>query len=268
MTGSVIQMTMNFGYPGSYARMPDDIVVNKPVKAGTADIPFGYAVMLNTDNTFQKGDATLTAANFAGIAVREVRQALVLNADQGVYAALTPCDVLARGNTVVKLARGTATSGGALLFRVVNGDATKAYNEYVGPIGNGNTVAFNSVTYTVGDGTSSTTTITDLVAAANAYKANSASYADSVLTIKFEAATAGASTEAPSLAVAKGTGSDVNTVTAVAGRDAVSGAAVGDFEAGEAVEGVTIALPNVVFTTGETDANGIIEVSIKTRNNN
>ena len=171
MTGSVIQLSMNFGYPGSYARMPDDIVVNKPVKTGTADIPFGYAVMLNTDNTFQKGDANLTAANFAGIAVREVRQALVLNADQGVYAAKTPCDVLARGNTVIKLARGTPAAGAAVLFRI----------------------------------------------AADAE---------------------------------------------------VSGSAVGDFEAGSATANKTIALTNMVFTTGEVDANGVVEVSIKSRNNN
>lgn len=171
MTGSVIQMQMNFGFPGSYARMPDDIVIAKPVKASTDSIPFGYAVKLNADNTVQKGDATLTAANFAGIAVREVRQALTLNADQGSYAEKTPCDVLARGNTVIKLARGTATAGGTLLFRI-------------------------------------------------------------------------------------------------AADEDVEGSAIGDFEAGTAVANKTIALTNVVFTTGEVDANGIVEVSIKSRNNN
>lgn len=171
MTGSVIQLQMGFGYPGSYSRMPDDIVIAKPVKASTDAIPFGYAVMLNTDNTFQKGDATLTAANFAGIAVREVRQALELNADQGSYAAKTVCDVLARGNTVIKLARGTPTAGGTLLFRI-------------------------------------------------------------------------------------------------AADNGVEGSAVGDFEAGTAVTNKTIALTNVVFTTGEVDSNNIVEVSIKSRNNN
>lgn len=171
MTGSVIQLSMNFGYPGSYARMPDDIVIAKPVSTASDSIPFGYAVKLLGDNTFAKGDATLTADNFAGIAVREVKQALTLIADQGEYAQETPCDVLARGNTVVKLARGTATAGGTVLFRIA------------------------------ADGE-------------------------------------------------------------------IAGSAVGDFEAGEAEEGKTIALPGVFFTTGEVDANGIIEISITKRNNN
>lgn len=268
MPGSVIQLTMNFGYPGSYSRMPDDIVMNKPVKSDSADIKFGSAVILNGDNTFSAAGANLTPGNFAGIAVREVKQAITLNADQGSYAPLDPCDVLLRGNTVIKVARGTPAAGASVLYRLVDGEATKAYNEYKGAIGDGNTVAFNSTTYTVGDGTSSTTTIANIVAAANAYQANSASYADSILTIKFEASTAGSAGVAPTLAVAKGTGSDVGTVVAVAGQDAVADAQVGDFEAGSAEEGVTIALPNVVFTTGEVDGNNVAEVTIKTRNNN
>ena len=268
MPGSVIQLTMNFGYPGSYSRMPDDVVMNKPVKSDSADIKFGSAVILNGDNTFSAADATLTSANFAGIAVREVKQAIVLNADQGSYSALDPCDVLLRGNTVIKVARGTPAAGAAVLFRIVSGEATKSSNSYTGAIGNGNTVAFNSTTYTVGDGTESTTTIANIVAAANAYQTGSASYANDVLNIKFEASEAGAAGVAPTLAVAKGTGSDVAGVVSVTGRDAVVGAKVGDFEAGSAVEGVTIALPNVVFTTGEVDGNNIAEVTIKTRNNN
>ena len=85
MPGSVIQLTMNFGYPGSYSRMPDDVVMNKPVKSDSADIKFGSAVILNGDNTFSAAGADLTTDNFAGIAVREVKQAITLNADQGSY---------------------------------------------------------------------------------------------------------------------------------------------------------------------------------------
>lgn len=170
MPGSVIQLTMNFGYPGSYSRMPDDVVMNKPVKSDSAAIKFGSAVILNVDNTFSAAGANLTADNFAGIAVREVKQAITLNADQGSYSPLDPCDVLLRGNTVIKVARGTPTAGGAVLYRIAVG--------------------------------------------------------------------------------------------------ATSGSAVGDFEAGEVTASETIALPNVVFTTGEVDGNNVAEVTIKTRNNN
>lgn len=182
MSGSVIQLKMDFGYPGSYSRMPDDIVMQKPVKSDSANILFGQAVILNSDNTYTAGGATLTAENFAGIAVREVKQGIAYSAvgvmnEQGEYRPFDPCDVLLRGCTVVKLGAGKTsfvnpTAGGQVLYRI-----------------------------------------------------------------------------------------------AVDGENAPN-AKVGDFEAGEAEAGKTIALPNVVFTTGEVDSNNVVEVTIKTRNNN
>ena len=184
MTGSVIQLAMNFGYPGSYARTPDDIVMNKPVKSDSDAIPFGSAVILNSDNTYSLGGASLTAENFAGIAVREVKQGIMYSTygvvdEQGAYRAYDPCDVLLRGNTVIKLGAGQTghaapTAGGQVYVRIA-ADSTNAPN-----------------------------------------------------------------------------------------------ALVGDFEVASTVDSdaTVVALPNVVFTTGEVDANGVIEISIKTRNNN
>lgn len=182
MTGSVIQLTMNFGWPGSYSRMPDDIVMNKPVKSDSENIPFGTAVILNSDNTYSAGGATLTAANFAGIAVREVKQGITYATqgvidEQGAYRPKDPCDVLLRGNTVIKMGVGKSVpvapaAGAQVLYRIAL-DA-----------------------------------------------------------------------------------------------DAAPNAKIGDFEAGVAEAGKTIALPNMVFTTGEVDGNGVVEVTLKTRNNN
>jgi len=184
MTGSVIQLSMNFGYPGSYARTPDDIIMNKPVNSESSNIVFGSAVILNADNTYSAAGATLTADNFAGIAVREVKQGLMYSTygvinEQGYYQAKDPCDVMLRGNTVIKLGAGQTdhdapTAGGKVYFRIAL-DADNAPN-----------------------------------------------------------------------------------------------AKVGDFEVASSVEDddTVVALPNVVFTTGEVDANGIVEVSIKNRNNN
>lgn len=184
MTGSVIQLAMNFGYPGSYARTPDDVVMAKPVKSDSAEIKFGTAVILNSDNTYSAAGATLTADNFAGIAVREVRQDTGYNTfgtfdNQGGYRASSPADVMLRGNTVVKMGAGQTghaapAAGGQVYVRIAL-DATNAPN-----------------------------------------------------------------------------------------------ALVGDFEVASTVssDATVVALPNVVFTTGEVDANGIVEVSIKTRNNN
>ena len=276
MTGSVIQLSMNFGYPGSYARTPDDIVMNKPVKSDSSNIPFGSAVVLNSNNTYSLAGSDLTAANFAGIAVREVKQGITYATygvidEQGEYRPYDPCDVLLRGNTVIKLARGTASAGANVLFRIqaVEED-TYGTASYEGPIGNGNVVKFNSNTYTIGDGTSSTTTIANLISAANSYQTSSASYNSEtgILKISFKASTAGAGETIPALEIYASSGPAVGQVVVVEGQDAIAGAKVGDFEAGNAVEGYTVALPNVVFTTGESDANGIIEISLKNRNNN
>lgn len=183
MTGSVIQLAMNFGYPGSYSRTPDDIVMNKPVNEESENIVFGSAVILNGDNTYSAAGATLTATNFAGIAVREVKQGLAYSTygvidEQGFYQKLDPCDVLLRGNTVVKLGAGRTnhaapTAGGSVYVRIAL-DADNAPN-----------------------------------------------------------------------------------------------AKIGDFEvAPGTTDNNVVALPNVCFTTGEVDANGIVEVTLKTRNNN
>lgn len=184
MTGSVIQLQMNFGYPGSYARTPDDIVMAKPVNGSSDDILFGTAVILNSDNTYSKAGATLTADNFAGIAVREVKQGILYSTagvvdEQGCYRKYDSCDVMLRGNTVIKLGAGQTdhaapTAGGQVYVRIAL-DTTNAPN-----------------------------------------------------------------------------------------------ALVGDFEVASTVsqDATVVALPNVVFTTGEVDANGVVEVTIKTRNNN
>lgn len=183
MTGSVIQLAMNFGYPGSYARTPDDIVVNKPVSGESEDIKFGTAVILNANNTYSKAGAALTAGNFAGIAVREVKQGLMYSThgvvdEQGAYQAYDSCDVLLRGNTVVKL--GAGKTGAAV------------------PIAGGK------------------------------------------VAVRIALDTA----KAPK-------------------------ALVGDFEvAPDEGDESLVVLPNVVFTTGELDANRVVEISIKNRNNN
>lgn len=267
MTGSVIQLSMNFGYPGSYARMPDNIVIAKAVAADSAVIPFGSAVKLKADNTFALADGDLTADNFAGIAVREVRQQLVYQDDaQGAYSKDKPCDVLARGNTVIKLGFGTPTAGGKVLFAIA-GNGVKASGTFTFA---DNMTSGKKITV----GTKDLVAGTDFTLGANA-KATIANIAalsvdgvtftaaDAVLTVT--AAKAG--TAGNSIAIS----TDDSEVTA-SGATLTGGVeetiAAGSFGAGSAVAGQSIALPNVFFTTGEKDANNVIEVSIVSRNNN
>lgn len=127
MPGYAIGKSMNYGFPGTFARTPDDVIMSRAVAADSPDIPFGSAVILNEDNTYSAGGETLTAENFAGIAVRIVQQALQYAAqDQGVYRAEHAASVIERGNVVVACNVGTPKAGGAVYVRIKANDAVAA----------------------------------------------------------------------------------------------------------------------------------------------
>lgn len=123
MPGGAIGTSMGYGYAGSYARMPDSIIMNRVVKATDEDeIPFGGAVVLNTDNTYSAFGASDTMTNFAGIAIREVKQALVYTTGASGYAPGDPCDVIERGNVAVKCVHGTPTARGKVYIRIATNE--------------------------------------------------------------------------------------------------------------------------------------------------
>lgn len=123
MPGSVVGLSLNYGFAGNVSRQSYAEIENRPVKSDSADIPFGAGVILNTDNTYTLAGATTTAANFAGVAVAEIKQLTTYptsSADTGgVYKANQPCDVLRRGIVNVKVGRGTPTAGGDVYLRTV-----------------------------------------------------------------------------------------------------------------------------------------------------
>lgn len=98
--------------------------------------------------------------------------------------------------------------------------ATKASITYNGPISNGNIVTIGSTSYTIGDGTSDTTTLADLATAATTAGASIAQYTSNSLYLVFEAAAAGSEGEPTSLTVAQGAGSEVANTSSKAGEDA------------------------------------------------
>lgn len=121
MAGQVIGIQMGFGYPGSYARGGDCYIHNRPVKAATPDVEFGMPVVVNADGTYQKFGAANTAAQFAGVAVREVKQSTDFYAAAGVYKAGEPMDVMERGNVSVKCLEGTPAPGTKVYVVTVEG---------------------------------------------------------------------------------------------------------------------------------------------------
>lgn len=117
MPGRTIGISMNAGWPGTQSRSADAIIQNR-IAAGT--IAFGQAVALKGDTNQWRLVATGDAASaIAGVAVREVVQANTFDPQSNPdYVANMPCDVMTRGNCIVKCQRGTPTAGSAVYVRI------------------------------------------------------------------------------------------------------------------------------------------------------
>jgi hypothetical protein len=127
MPGTTVGKSMNLGYPGNISRSADAIIENRIVRpADVANINFGDPVILNSDNTYSAFGAAGTAATFAGIAVREVKQTTDYINSQGYYTPGQPCDVAHRGSLTVKCNVGTPSAGGSVYVRTVANGAIPA----------------------------------------------------------------------------------------------------------------------------------------------
>lgn len=152
MPGRTIGIELPLGYPGSFARTPDCIIMNRLVKEDSEPIEFGTPVILNSDNTYSDF-GTSAATAFAGVAVREVKQATsYLNQNAVSYQPGQQCDVLERGNIVVKCGKGTPTAGGKVYVRTV---ANETYpgskvGDFEAEADTGKTVELTGVVWTTG----------------------------------------------------------------------------------------------------------------------
>ena len=116
MPGKVIGTSLNIGYPGTPSRSADSIIQNR---IADAVITFGQAVILKNTNRWAPVVEATTAADIAGIAVREVVQANTFDPQSNPdYVANAPCDVMVRGNCTVKCQRGAPVAGDAVYVRV------------------------------------------------------------------------------------------------------------------------------------------------------
>jgi hypothetical protein len=154
--------------------MGDPLVVAKVVLATTPNtIPFGTPVVVipttgggdsvvgvvdyvGTGSGQQSG--TLTAAKFAGVAVREVKSMLTypVNPDvpqTGSYAADQECEFLVRGTISVVINHGTPASQGAVYVRVALNGAIPAgvVGGFEAAADGGNTVALTNVVFKNGN---------------------------------------------------------------------------------------------------------------------
>lgn len=114
----VIGTTMTAGYAGSYARQPD-MIVNTRVAGGSANIPFGAPLVYSAGTVVQMG-ASATAAQFVGVAGREIKSSLTyLEQSPGEYAPGDAVSVFQRGSIQVYCQNGTPALGGTVYVRTV-----------------------------------------------------------------------------------------------------------------------------------------------------
>ena len=136
MPGSVIGITMNYGYPGQVARHGDEISRTRPVKKDTPNVYFGAPVIQNSDGTIQIFGASDTADKFAGVAMRKVKAAQIYPyQNRGYYAPEEPCDILLRGGISAVCAWGTPAPGGDVYVRTKVAAGTSPEGAAVGDFG-------------------------------------------------------------------------------------------------------------------------------------
>lgn len=114
----VINNTMPNGMAGSYARQPDMIINTKPL-GGEANVDFGLALVYDANKNVVLPSASSTAAQFVGIAAREVKTSLnYLTQGSGQYAPGDAVPVFQRGSINVFCQNGTAEVGAPVYMRI------------------------------------------------------------------------------------------------------------------------------------------------------
>ena len=130
-------------FAGSYAQQPDMIVHTRPA-GGSDAIPYGTPLIYSSGTVVAMG-ASATAAQFVGIAGREIKSALTyLEQSPGQYMPSEAVSVFMRGSINVYCQRGTPALGGTVYVRiaangtypsaVVGGFEAEAYSTQPPPV--------------------------------------------------------------------------------------------------------------------------------------
>ena len=274
MPGTVIGVSMNYGYPGSISRHGDEVSRTRPVKASTDEIKFGAPVAQNSDGSIQLFDENFVAADFCGIAMRKVKSATIYpNQNFGFYSAGEPCDVLERGGIMAVCAWGTPAVGTPVFIRIGTTVGVSPDGAAVGDLGaeaEGTPVA-GANTYTISTNVANNDEIefegitlkagTDFEVGANA----AASAAD--LAAAFNASPLSATFTFDAVAAVIHVTERVAGGGNTPGTMAVKTGGTGVITAGtktDSAPGNTVKLEDVVWSSGK-DSRNVAEITIKVR---
>lgn len=120
MPGKVIGTSLNFGFPGTIAMTPDQIVGTGWVKTGE-EISFGVPVTQGEDGSIS--NVTASDTDISGIAVRQVKSVYDYDNQNGIgsYRAKEQISLLERGAISVKCSYGTPKIGSKVYMRIADG---------------------------------------------------------------------------------------------------------------------------------------------------
>lgn len=151
MPGKTVGIALSKGWPGTQSRTADAII---QCRVAANDFAFGIAAVLNEANQWEAVTDSTTDTDIAGVIVREVVQANTYDPQSNSgYLTGCMCDVMVRGNMVVKCQRGTPAPGQAVYVRV------KANSTYADAVVGGfeatadstNTVQVANIEWTTGE---------------------------------------------------------------------------------------------------------------------
>jgi uncharacterized Zn-binding protein involved in type VI secretion len=261
--GQSIPVTgLNAGFPGAVSRFGDRVVkarVFAPLTA-TNNLNFGDPAVLiptTTGGTWTSvADYIGTAANiakiaaqFAGMAVREVKTSLTYpagvtpgNNQTGYYSNGQEAEVLERGSGTVALTVGAPSAGDQVYTRVLASATSSALGDWeTNPNGT------DLITSVIPSGVAGSTTIT----------------INGTLALYVGMPVVCAGIVPAGATIATISGGTAGAATAIT----ISSALLNTLVAGVTITfSNLVALPNVVVTTGDVDANGMVEITIKNRN--
>lgn len=151
MPGKTIGIALSKGWPGTQSRTADAII---QCRVANTNLDFGMAVMLTNDNKWTAVTDSTQAAQVAGVTVREVVQANTYDPQSNNgYLTGRMCDVMVRGNMVVKCQRGTPKAGDAVYVRIKTnatyGDAV--VGGFEASDDSGNVVQVTNIEWTTGE---------------------------------------------------------------------------------------------------------------------
>lgn len=117
MSGKTIGTSLNHGFAGNYARMPDMVIGTLCIHDESSDVLFGDAVFLK-DGAGTAFQENLTAADFVGVAVSEIKSAFTFGSMEGLYKPGQAASVIKRGAVSVICQEGEPVAGRPAYLRV------------------------------------------------------------------------------------------------------------------------------------------------------